>query len=355
MTIPKFKTYTPSIYTDLRERVNAYFSSFKRPQTGNLRLYLKASVLFLAFAGVYIHLIFFTPAIYWALPECVLLGCIVASIGFNVMHDGAHGSFSRRKWVNTLAAFSLNILGGNSFMWNMKHNIIHHAFTNVEGVDDDIDIQPWLRMSKTQKRYPLHKFQHLYFWFFYSLLYLGWMFFMDYQKYFKGKIGDIAIKKMKFTDHVVFWGFKLLHLIVFAGIPVYVLGLSTWIIGFLVFTVVTGFVISIVFQLAHTVEHTAFVNPESSGSRIEDEWAVHQLKTTANFATRNPVVTWLVGGLNYQIEHHLFPKVSHVHYPSISKIVRQVCQEYGVKYIEYPKVRYAIASHVSFLRKMGRA
>lgn len=303
---------------------------------------------------LYIHLVFFTPGTFWAILECVLMGCLVAAIGFNVMHDGAHGSFSKYKFVNQLAAFSLNILGGNSFMWNVKHNVIHHAYTNVDGVDDDIDIQPWMRMSATQKKYALHKYQHIYFWFLYSLLYIFWIFVLDYQKYFKNRIGSMPLKKMNLSDHLVFWGFKLFHFFLFVGLPIYMVGFKSWLIGFIIFTCVAGLVLSLVFQLAHTVEHTSFPMPNESTGKLEDEWAVHQIKTTANFATKNKVVCWLVGGLNFQIEHHLFPKISHVHYPAISKIIRKACEEYGITYIEYPKVRYAVASHVAFLRQMGR-
>jgi linoleoyl-CoA desaturase len=279
---------------------------------------------------------------------------VVAAIGFNVMHDGAHGSFSKYKWVNGLAAFSLNILGGNSFMWNMKHNVVHHSYTNVEGVDDDIDIQPWMRMTEAQKRYRLHRYQHLYFWFFYSILYFFWIFLLDYQKYFRHKVGAVPLKKMSLSDHLVFWGFKLFHAFLFVFLPIYRLGRYDWMISFTIFTMVAGFVLSMVFQLAHTVEQTAFPVADLQTGKMEDEWAIHQIRTTANFATRNPVVSWLVGGLNFQIEHHLFPKISHIHYPAISKIIRQACKEYGLVYIEYPRVHHAVASHVAFLRQMGR-
>ena len=355
MASPKFQSVSHSFYSDLKSRVSNYFEEVRKSPTGNYQLFLKAVILMSAFVLLYIHLVFFTPAVVWALLECILLGGIVAAIGFNVMHDGAHGSFSKHKWLNSIAAFSLNVLGGSSFMWNMKHNIIHHSYTNVEGVDDDIEIQPWMRMSESQKKYWVHKYQHWYFWFFYCILYLSWMFITDYMKYFKGRIGKMPLKKMHLSDHLVFWGFKLFHLVLFLGIPVLMLGFMNWLIGFLVFTTFAGFVLSIVFQLAHTVEHTSFVLPDADTGKIEEEWAIHQVKTTANFATKNKIVTWLVGGLNFQIEHHLFPKISHIHYPAISKIVQQVCREYGIGYIEYPKVRYAIASHVSFLKHMGRA
>lgn len=355
MAAPKFSNVPHSFHTELKKRISDYFEEVGKATTGNYNLFIKAVILMIGFVFIYIHLVFFTPNAFFAVVESALLGGVIAAIGFNVMHDGAHGSFSKYKWVNSFAAFSLNILGGNSFMWNMKHNVIHHAYTNVDGIDDDIDIQPWMRMSITQKKYRLHKYQHIYFWLLYSLLYIVWIFVLDYQKYFKSKVGDMQLKKMRLHDHLVFWGFKLFHAFLFIFLPIYMVGFGDWLVAFLIITLVAGLVLSLVFQLAHTVEHTSFPVPNESTGKMEDEWAVHQIKTTANFATRNKLVSWLVGGLNFQIEHHLFPKISHVHYPAISRIIRQACQEYGIHYIEYPKVRYAVASHVAFLREMGRA
>jgi linoleoyl-CoA desaturase len=178
---------------------------------------------------------------------------------------------------------------------------------------------------------------------------------LDYQKYFKRKIGAMPLKDMSVKDHVIFWSFKVLHLFLFVILPLLTVGFIPWLVGYLIFALVAGFVISIVFQLAHTVEHTEFPMPNVDTGKLEDEWAIHQLKTTANFAPRNKFISWLIGGLNYQIEHHLFPKISHIHYPAIRKIVKEACEEYGVPYIEYRRMRYAIASHVSFLKQMGRA
>jgi len=141
----------------------------------------------------------------------------------------------------------------------------------------------------------------------------------------------------------------------FLVVPILTVGFVDTLIGFLIMTLVAGFILSIVFQLAHTVEHTHFPLPDEATGKMEDEWAVHQIKTTANFATKNKLVSWLVGGLNFQVEHHLFPKISHVHYPAISKIIKKACQEYGIQYIEYKRVRTAVASHVAFLREMGRS
>ena len=354
MATPKFPTVKQSFHTELKKRINDYFESTGKSLAGNAHLYTTAAVLVASFLFLYVHLVFFTPGTIWAILESVLLGVVVAGIGFNIMHDGAHGSFSKYKWLNHVAAFSLNVLGGSTYMWNIKHNVIHHAYTNVDGVDDDIDIQPWLRMSSTQPRLAMHKYQHIYFWFLYSLLYILWVFVLDYQKYFKRRIGEMPLKNMSLSDHLVFWSFKLFNLVIFVVIPIFQLGFLPWLIGFLIFMLVAGFVLSIVFQLAHTVEHTHFPVPQEDTGKMEDEWAIHQLKTTANFAPRNKFISWLVGGLNFQIEHHLFPKISHVHYAQLRRIIKQACEEYGVPYIEYPKMRHAVGSHVSFLKQMGR-
>ncbi len=354
MQAPKFIQVKPSFHAELKKRINEYFQQTGKKMTGNYKLWLKAISLLCIFLAIYIHLVFFSPVAWLAIAECVMLGGVVSAIGFNVMHDGSHGSFSENPVINKIAAITLGLLGGSPFMWNIKHNIIHHAYTNIDGVDDDINAKPFLRMASTQKKYFFHKYQHFYFWFFYSLLYIYWIFMSDYKKYFRRKIGDIPLKKMNSSDHFYFWLFKVIHLFLFIIIPFMIAGVVPAIIGFLTVTVVAGIVTSIVFQLAHTVEHTSFPLPAESTGKIEDEWAIHQIKTTANFATRNKLISWLVGGLNFQIEHHLFPKISHVHYPAISKIIRQACQEYGIAYVEYPRMYMAVASHINFLRQMGR-
>ncbi len=354
MQTPKFTTVSNSFYSELKNRINVYFQEINKPITGNSRLFVKASVLLVIFLICYIHLVFFTPPVVWAIMECFLFGVTGAALSFNLMHDGAHGSFSNNKALNAVAAHAWDVIGGNTFIWKMKHNIIHHSYTNVDGLDDDIDVKPWLRMSDTQKKYKLHRFQHIYFWFLYPLTYLFMVFVQDFLKYFRRKIGDMPMKKMHLSDHIDFWGFKLIFIALFLVLPIYMLGFKTFIIGFSIFSLVNGFILSIVFQLAHTVEHTSFPLPDTETGRFDDEWAIHQIKTTANFATNNKFISWMVGGLNFQIEHHLFPKISHVHYPVISKIIKQACDEYGIKYIEFPKMRHAIVSHVAYLKKLGR-
>ena len=354
MVTPKFLHGKTNFHADIKARVNQYFADIKKPSTGDITLIIKAIFFCIGYVSLYIHLVFFTPAWWLAIPECVIMAIFTAAIGFNVMHDGNHGSFSKYKIVNKIAGFSLNFLGASAIMWHMKHNIIHHTYTNIEGVDDDIEAGPLLRFTEGKKRLKIHKFQHIYFWFLYSLLHIMWIFFTDFKKYFSRKIGSVPIKKMSISEHIAFWTAKILYLFMVVALPIYLLGFLTWLTGFLIISMVTGFVISIVFQLAHTVEHTEFPMPEQPSNKIENEWAIHQVATTANFATNNKLISWLVGGLNFQIEHHLFPKISHIHYPAISKIIKQACKEHGIQYNEFSKMREAILSHYYYLRRLGQ-
>ncbi len=355
MITPKFRNNKNSnFHQELKKRVQQYFTENKINQTGNFSLYFKAILLWTTYIALYVHLVFFTPNNLMAITECIIMGGLTAAIGFNVMHDGGHESFSNSKFWNKIAAFSVNGLGASMLMWKNKHNIIHHTYTNIDGVDDDIEIKPLLRMCTTQKKHSIHRFQHIYVWFLYSFLLIIWVFATDYQKYFRKKIGEVPIKKLSTFDHFAFWMAKIGYYMAMIVIPIYMVGFADWLIGFLTLSMFAGFVLSIVFQLAHTVEETAFPVPQDSND-IENEWALHQIQTTANFATRNKLLSWLVGGLNFQIEHHLFPRISHVHYPAISKIIKKTCEEFDVKYIEYKRMRDAVISHTLHLKKMGTA
>ena len=356
MATPKFLNVNGSTFhQELKRRVSNYFIESQKPATGNFSLYFKAVFFWLSYVTLYVHVVFFTPPGWIALIECLFMGGFTAAIGFNVMHDGGHGSFSTSKFWNKMAAFSVNALGASGIMWNNKHNIIHHTYTNIDGVDDDIEIKPLLRMCPTQKKYFIHRFQHIYVWFLYTLLLIIWVFATDYTKYFRKKVGSVAIKKMSGFEHFAFWIAKAGYAFGMIVVPIYFVGFLPWLIGFLTIAMFAGFVLSIVFQLAHTVEETTFPVPSADINKIENEWAIHQIETTANFATKNKLISWLVGGLNFQIEHHLFPKISHIHYPAISQIIKTTCEEYGVKYNEFPKMRHAIVSHANHLKKMGRA
>ena len=345
-----------SLFFDaLKQKVDAYFEKNNISEAGNFRLFSKTIILSLSIITLYTVLVFFTPSTPIALLLCCIMGVNFAGIGFNTMHDGAHGSFSEKSWVNDLTAFSLNLMGGNVYLWKAKHNLFHHSFTNIEGMDEDIDIKPWIRVNEHQEKHWYHRFQHIYWVVLYCTTYILWVYIQDFQKYFTGKVGDLKFRKMELSDHFVFWISKIAYVLAAVVLPIYIVGLKESMIGYLLVMSVTGFVISIVFQLAHVVKEVSFHKPDNKNFKIENEWAVHQVETTADFATKSKIVSWFTGGLNFQVEHHLFPRISHIHYPSISKLVKETCEQFGVKYMEFPSLYSAIRSHVLHLKQVGHS
>jgi linoleoyl-CoA desaturase len=344
----------PEFTKELKGQVDAYFKESKKKPTGDWRIYHKTIVLVAALITLYVLLVFGSLPTWANVLMCGLLGLTFSLIGFNVMHDGGHGSYSDKKWLNNIMGYSLNIMGGSTYLWKVKHNVIHHTYTNIEGHDDDIDIKPFIRTNREQKHYPLHRFQHIYSLVLYSLTYITWIGFNDFTKYFTGKIMDKKVPKMATKDHIGFWATKVFYFVMFIVVPIVVVGWQHALIGYLITAGITGVIISIVFQLAHVVEDVEFPMPNEDTHKIEQNWFIHQLQTTSNFSTRSKIVSWMTGGLNFQVEHHLFPKISHIHYPAINRIVQQVCAKYNVPYHEHRTLIGALGSHLQYLKVVGQ-
>lgn len=343
---------TDTFFVRLKGKVDRYFEETKTERTGNTRLFLKGLMQALSALALYTIVVFLSPPLWLGVLLAVLLGLHLAMLGFNIMHEGGHQSFSRYAWLNGLAGYALNALGGNIYFWKVKHNVNHHTFTNIEGIDSDLDVRPLMRLHPNQSRLRIHRYQHIYWVALYSLSYMAWVFYEDFLKYFRGKIA-VHMKPMNLPlkEHIIFWVTKLCYVLVFLVIPSVMLGWLKALIGFLIVSGVCGLFISVVFQLAHVVEGNDFPLEK----KIEEEWAVHQVKTTSNFATSNKFLFWVLGGLNFQIEHHLFPKISHIHYPHISRLVKETCEEFNIAYHEYASLSRAFLSHLRYLGKMGVA
>ena len=366
MTKVTFNNKSNAFYTSVKTAVDQYFATHRLKKTGNWKLYAKTGILVPGAILIYIGLMLFfrrtaplahfsTLPVITGLVCCTLLGLVLASTGFNVMHDACHGSYSTKGWVNDLMGLSLNALGGNAFIWKFKHNIIHHTYTNVDGIDDDIAKSPLMRQCPSQKWVPAHRFQHFYVVLVYAISSVAWVAMMDFNKYFSRRIVSTPLQKMSLKEHIIFWMSKALYGVFYVLIPAYFVGWKTWAIGYGCMQVIMGLTLAIVFQLAHVVEHMEFVHIEKNDTKkLEEEWAIHQVKTTANFAPRNKLISWFVGGLNFQVEHHLFPRISHVHYPAISEIVKKYCREFGIAYHEFPTMGRAIVSHFKMMRQLGR-
>ncbi len=342
-------------YNKLRTEVDLYFTNNKLQKEGGANLYLKSVILLASWAGIYALLVFYTPVWFIALPIAAIYGVILAFIGFNIMHDACHGSYSKNSRINYIMGLSMNLLGSNAFIWKTKHNTVHHTYTNIDGVDDDIMKVPLFRWCTSQPLKKMHKYQHIYGFFLYSISTLFWVSVTDFNKYFKKSVGPVPLPKINFNEHFIFWFTKVFYVAFYIAVPIYFLGFLPWLVGYLVVNATFGLTMSLVFQLAHVVENTHFydANNKAIEAHIDQEWAIQQLATTSNFSTKSKFWGWCLGGLNFQVEHHLFTRISHVHYPAINKIVMRLCNEMNIQYNEYPTISDALVSHIRLVKKLG--
>ncbi len=336
----------------LRDRVNNYLKEHNIKPTGNAMMQIKGGIIFLFSIISYISLVFFTSDPWMALLLTFVLIQTQILLAFNVMHDAGHGSFSSKGWKNILGSFSLEFIGASSHLWKQKHNSLHHTYTNINGKDDDLDIGSLMRLSPEQQKKPWHRYQHIYAPFLYSLLSLYLLFYNDLKKMFTKKIGDAPITNIDKKQWFIFLTSKLMYVFYALAIPMFFHS-PLVVLGYFLFAhFVFGVTISIVFQLAHIVKETDFPVPQETGT-MPYSWSEHQLHTTCDFAPNNWFVTFYCGGLNYQVEHHLFHKISHIHYPKISKIIKETCAEFNKPYHVNNSFWEALASHFKSLKLLG--
>ena len=338
----------------LKGRVEQYFAERGLSKSGNWRMLLKTAIILGSLATSYVLLVFFSASLLMAVITALVISQIFVLIGFNIMHDGNHGSYSKSKRLNRLMGFTIDLIGGSHLLWRQKHNILHHTYTNIDELDDDLKSAGLLRLSPDQKLRPWHRFQHLYAFPVYSLLTLSWVTYTDFKKFFSGRIGSYKLRKISASEGTLFFLTKIFYFVYMIGIPLLFHPVLYVLIAFVVIHLVVGLTFSVTFQLAHTLEGNTFPIPDHDTGGIDNEWAIHQVETTANFAPGNSLAAWYLGGLNFQIEHHLFPEICHMHYPQISKIVKETCRDFSIVYVSYPTVRSAIAGHYRFLRTLGR-
>jgi len=347
---------TSQFFTTLRKNVNRYFQENHLSKNGDYRMVTKTICMYTLYFGPYLLILLGGFSIWTMVILCVLMGLGKAGIGFSVAHDAAHGAYSNNKFWNKILSYSFNVIGGSSFTWNIQHNILHHTYTNIYELDEDIHDKPFIRLSPHGKLSGYQKYQHWYAPFLYSLATISWLAKKDFtQMAYYNRSG--LTKKSGHHPHrelITMIFSKSIYFFYILMLPILILPLYWWqiLIGFLLMQMISGFVLTIVFQLAHVVEGPSHHKPIMSGN-MENTWAIHQLMTTANFAPNNKVLSWFVGGLNFQIEHHLFPHICHVHYKSISKIVKQTATDFNLPYFDQPTFRAAIGSHLRVLKAFG--
>lgn len=355
----KFNTKDrPEFVKELRSRVNNYFKENNKSKYANTNMVVKTIFMLCLYFVPYFLIVFnssFNPWIILGLWTTMSLG--MAGIGFSIMHDANHGAYSKNKNVNKYLGFFINFVGGSSVNWKIQHNVLHHTYTNIHDHDEDMGDGNLMRFSFHQKRKKAHRFQQFYAWFLYSLITVSWSIkkdFIQLERYKKKdliKTQNISYKKA-FMRLILAKAFYYSYVLV---IPMIFSAQPWWLTltFYFVMHMVCGLMISVIFQLAHIMSETDFPLPVEGGN-IENNFAIHQLRTTANFARKNLPLSWFVGGLNYQVEHHLFPNICHVHYRKISQIVKKTAEEYGLPYHAHKTFTGALISHAKFLNKLGK-
>ena len=344
-----------TFYATLRKRVDEHFEHNKLSVHANGAMWFKTVFFLGIFISLYLGILMADLSPLLKLGMAIMLGVFGAFVGFNICHDAIHKAFSDKPFVNKIFSFLFSLIGASAYVWSICHNIVHHTYTNIAGHDEDIDVAPGLiRFCENEPVNKIQRYQHFYAFGLYSLAMLSWVFRKDYKKFFQTKIGSQVANHPKIEYFNLFF-FKFLYYFLFIILPLVVLDITWWqfIIGFLAMQFAQGLVLGLVFQLAHVVEGTSFPEPNEDGN-IEEAWAAHQMMTTANFAVNSKIASFLCGGLNRQVEHHLFPKICHIHYPAIGKIVKDTALEFNLPYIESPTFFSALASHYRMLRKLGK-
>ncbi len=339
---------SPEFISETKRRVADYFEKHNISIKSNSIMYLKSTLFILSAIIAYIILLISGDTILRVLILNCILGFLLAMFGFNIAHDAAHNAYSNHSTINRALSYFFDITSFSSYVWKVTHNILHHTYTNIPNVDNDITNFPIFRYSQDEKYCQHHSFQHLYASVVYALIGLNRLLFLDYHFFYTQRKAGKSIWK-PFSISVFF---KALHIVLFLVLPIVFLPLPWWqmVLCYFATTCIGSFTVAMVVSLAHVNDQVTMLDVHEDASLIDMHWAIHEMRTTCNFGTENKLVSFLVGGLNFQIEHHLFPQVCHVHYPKIAPIVKQTALEFGVPYHSIPTFTGAVKSHFRFLK-----
>lgn len=352
------RTNQVDFITDLRKAVKEYFDTKKISTYANANMVVKTIFMLSLFFVPYFLMLFGVITNNWlVLLMWVFMGFGTAGIGLSIMHDANHSAYSRNKYVNKYLGYVMNMLGASTFNWKIQHNVLHHSYTNIEGMDEDIDPGKLMRLSPHAPLLKAHKHQHIYGWFLYGMMTFLWLTTKDFKQLYRyKKMGLLKTQKRSYNgvlietiiSKVLYYGYALIIPLIFIQAPWYII-----VIGFFIMHYITGLSLGLIFQPAHVMPTSDYPMPDNKGN-MENNWAVHQLHTTTNFAPKSKLFSWYVGGLNFQIEHHLFPNICHVHYKKISKIVEAKAKEYGLPYNSKETFYAALVAHGQMLKRLGR-
>ena len=352
-----FATTRRDFTKTLNMRVNEYFKSTHKSRYANSQMILKSVIMFLLYFAPYFLIVGnVVVQIHWIILLLILMSFGAAGIGLSVMHDANHGAYSMKKWVNNMMGYSLNLLGAHAFNWKIQHNVLHHTYTNIYDHDEDISPRGVLRFSPHSEWKKFHRYQYMYAWFLYGLMTIVWVINKDFARLVKYNKNGL-VQKVNAKIHVewiILIATKLFYIGYIFIIPLIFTALTWWqiLLGIIIMQYIMGIILAVIFQPAHVNEETNFPEPDEQNA-IHDNWAVHQLYTTANFSNNSRLFSWYIGALNFQVEHHLFPNICHVHYNKISEVIKATTKEFGLPYKKYKTFFGALRSHYRMLKRLS--
>lgn len=339
---------------EVKERVNRHFSDRGLSKHANAAMMAKSVILIGGYFGAYGSILGGALPLWLMWPMCVVMGICMAGIGFSVTHDALHGAYSARPGVNRCLGYLFETLGANGYMWKITHNLIHHTYTNIQGVDEDLEVADYIRLSPHTPYRPIHRLQKYFAFPSYAFSTVFWVFAKDYKYFLKRDLYSRRIEGHPAAEWRILLISKFLYYMATIAAPLAILDVTWWqfAIGFLTVHCTAGLILGMIFQLAHVVEPTRHFR-KGQIEYVKRTWMHQQMATCNDFAPGNRLLTWYVGGLNFQVEHHLFPKICHVHYRKLAPIVRQVALKHGLPYNQDASLWRAIRSHYRTLEKFG--
>jgi linoleoyl-CoA desaturase len=335
----------------LRRRLDKFFAEGNISPKADRSMWVKITAGLAVLVGSWIALYAFRPGSWKFIALYVLGGLAQTFLLLNIAHDSNHNAISSVPSINKTLNYVFDICGISSYMWRILHHRGHHSCINLQGEDDALTGRGIFRFTPHEPRARWHRFQHLYALFFYAMFSLDYVFVRDFECFFFPTHDYLKTAKHPVKEYAILFAGKAFYFTYMLILPVVLLRRSPLLVAaaFVLVHLIVGLSVSLVFQTTHTIDSTYFPL-----SRNEfDNSVYHIFATTADYATSNPVVGWLAGGLNHHIAHHLCPYVCHTHYAPLTRIVRETAEEFRIPYRQHPTMTRAIWHHLILLKQLG--
>jgi fatty acid desaturase len=286
-------------------------------------------------------------------------GLFSALVAMTCTHDASHFAITHKPWV-WLAVGSVHDFfhGASMIAWLYQHTLGHHPYTNIDRADPDIetassDTPDVRRIKWTQAWVPFYFYQHIYMPMLYCVLGIKTRL-QDFYIIYTLQNSTIRVNRLSKKQLLIFVAGKTTHCIYRFLIPSLFIPWTSLLLYNLIGEIVGSYWLALIFQTSHVISEVEWPKPDPKDNMVHQDWAEMQVATTQDYATDSWFWNVFTGALNHQTAHHLFPGVIQAHYPLITPIVRQTCEEFGITYHYVDTIWEALSCHVNHLRTLGQ-